>query len=154
MTVSAHAATLVDLAAAWRWRCGAELGFGEGETARELLGCAGMTLISVESRAGRARQAVELSREHSGRLVVLHTTTDAAAAVVANESLDFVFVDADHHYEAVRSDIEHWWPKVRPGGWFGGHDYHEKFRGVIRAVDESFGDSAVRFPGFVWGLQK
>jgi hypothetical protein len=28
------------------------------------------------------------------------------------------------------------WPKLKPGGVFSGHDYSEKFPGVIKAVKE------------------
>ncbi len=63
-----------------------------------------------------------------------------SSAVVDGE-LDFVYLDADHTYEAVKADIAAWWPKVRPGGTLGGHDYIgiERFGvrfGVIQAVDE------------------
>lgn len=42
---------------------------------------------------------------------------------VPNESLDCVFVDGDHSYEAVRKDLEFWWQKVRSGGQLLGDDY-------------------------------
>jgi hypothetical protein len=63
-----------------------------------------------------------------------------SSAVIDGE-LDFVYLDADHTYEAVKADIAAWWPKVRVGGTLGGHDYIgiERFGvtfGVIRAVDE------------------
>ena len=47
------------------------------------------------------------------------------AAQYADESLDFVFIDADHTLEAVRKDITAYWPKIKPGGVLGGHDYDE-----------------------------
>jgi len=52
-------------------------------------------------------------------------------------SLDFVFIDAGHQYEEVKRDLEAWFPKVRKGGVFSGHDYvlYGDF-GVIKAVDE------------------
>lgn len=37
--------------------------------------------------------------------------------------LDFVYLDADHAYESVKADIAAWWPLVKPGGIFAGHDY-------------------------------
>lgn len=55
-------------------------------------------------------------------------------------SVDFVYIDGNHKYEYVKEDIELWWPKVKHGGIFAGHDYIEespeaKF-GVIQAVDQ------------------
>lgn len=53
---------------------------------------------------------------------------------------DFVYIDADHRYEAVKADIIAWLPKVRAGGFLCGHDYGEK-DGVTKAVDELFPDA-------------
>lgn len=36
---------------------------------------------------------------------------------------DFVYIDAGHTYGEVMSDMNLWWPKVKAGGVFGGHDY-------------------------------
>lgn len=52
-----------------------------------------------------------------------------------DNSLDFVFIDANHHYEFVKKDIEAWFPKVKTGGYIGGHDYRKD---VKVAVDEFF----------------
>jgi len=46
-----------------------------------------------------------------------------AADLYEDGSLDFVWIDGDHSEEAVRADINAWLPKVRNGGWLGGHDY-------------------------------
>ena len=55
--------------------------------------------------------------------------------------LDFVFIDGEHTYEAAKSDIEAWCPKVCSGGLLMGHDYdRQRFPGVCRAVDE-FGET-------------
>lgn len=62
-----------------------------------------------------------------------------AAASVPDGSLDFVFIDADHGYEGCLSDLRSWFPKIKAGGLFSGHDYENvdfpKF-GVTRAVNE------------------
>lgn len=60
------------------------------------------------------------------------------AARYADKSLDFVFLDADHHYESIRKDIDAWLPKVKRGGIIAGHDFSPEFEGVIRAVIETF----------------
>ena len=55
---------------------------------------------------------------------VLKMPSIDAAATFADSSLDFVFIDAAHEYESVKSDIDAWLPKVKSGGILAGHDYH------------------------------
>jgi len=55
-----------------------------------------------------------------------------------DESLDFVYIDGEHTYDGVKKDIELYLPKVKKGGYIGGHDYKPKWQGVIDAVDERF----------------
>lgn len=75
-----------------------------------------------------------------GRYQLHRTCSTHAAAQVPDRSLDFVFIDSDHSYEAVRADLESWLPKVKPGGFIGGHDYGHPREGsgygVQRAVDQ------------------
>jgi hypothetical protein len=60
----------------------------------------------------------------------------AAAALYADNSLDFVFIDAAHDYENVKADITAWYPKVKVGGTIAGHDYGWPGSGVHDAVNE------------------
>lgn len=60
-----------------------------------------------------------------------------ASELYEDESLDFVFIDANHTYDAVKADINCWLPKVRSGGILAGHDYD--WVSVRAAVDEKFG---------------
>ena len=57
-----------------------------------------------------------------------------------DESVDVVFLDADHVYENVKKDIPAWWPKIKKGGILAGHDFCENHLGVEQAVREIFGD--------------
>jgi Methyltransferase domain len=59
-----------------------------------------------------------------------------ASKLYEDNSLDFVFLDAAHDYENVKLDIESWYPKVKNGGIFAGHDYGKDWPGVINAVHE------------------
>ena len=53
-----------------------------------------------------------------------------------NGSLDFVYIDANHRFDYVVSDIIGWTKKVKKGGIISGHDYKvAKTCGVIPAVD-------------------
>lgn len=62
-------------------------------------------------------------------------------AELEDGSLDWVYVDASHHYDAVRKDLEVAQSKVKPGGYICGHDYVRWARfghrfGVVEAVNE------------------
>ena len=60
-----------------------------------------------------------------------------AVDLYEDESLDLVFLDASHKYEDIKADILAWYPKVKKGGIFAGHDY-PTWTQVVRAVDEYF----------------
>jgi predicted O-methyltransferase YrrM len=51
-------------------------------------------------------------------------------------TIDFIYIDAEHTYESVKRDLELYLPKLKKGGIIGGHDYHEVWPGVCKAVDE------------------
>jgi len=59
----------------------------------------------------------------------------------ADESMDYVYIDANHLYEPVKNDIHAWLPKVKKGGIIGGHDYDYAIRPSVKeAVHDIFGD--------------
>lgn len=60
-----------------------------------------------------------------------------AAARFEDGSVDCLFIDAGHSYEAVKKDIEMWLPKMKKGGLISGHDY-TAWKGVNQAVNEAF----------------
>jgi len=83
---------------------------------------------------------------------------------------DFVYIDADHTYEGISRDLVDWYPKVKMGGLFCGHDYyHRRVRakngqlikfGVIEAVDEFVKKNEIdtffntEYPNPIWGIIK
>lgn len=40
-----------------------------------------------------------------------------------DDSIDFLFIDGDHSSEGFKKDLELWYPKVKHGGVFSGHDF-------------------------------
>jgi len=70
-------------------------------------------------------------------VVPLQTTSVDASKQFKDASLDFVFIDADHTYEAVVADIRAWLPKVKQGGCIAGHDLD--WDGVKKAVEQELG---------------
>ena len=55
---------------------------------------------------------------------------------IPDNSLDLVFIDGDHSYEAVLKDLELFYKKIRIGGMIVGDDYMSCHPGTKRAVDE------------------
>lgn len=51
--------------------------------------------------------------------------------------LDFVYIDGDHTYEAVKRDIQLYYPHVKKCGVLGGHDFSANEIGVTNAVMEA-----------------
>ena len=47
----------------------------------------------------------------------------SAAREFADNTLDFVYVDARHEYEGCLEDLKAWYPKLRKGGLVSGHDF-------------------------------
>lgn len=69
-------------------------------------------------------------------IIPMRMTSEQASKHFKDESLDFVFIDANHEYEEVKKDIIAWYPKVKKGGIFAGHDYSDTWQGVVKAVNE------------------
>jgi hypothetical protein len=61
------------------------------------------------------------------------------AALFKDEFFDFCYIDGDHRYEHIVKDINAWFPKVKPGGVFGGHDFDSPE--VQQAVNEWLKDN-------------
>ena len=147
-----HRDYMVQLAIDNKWKRGIELGVGTGMMYHKLLANTELTMIGVDLglRPHRRGRVEEIHDSFPGRSIMHFMSTHSAAPLVPNGWADFVFIDAAHGYAAVKHDIELWQSKVKPGGWFGGHDYHPKFSGVIKAVNEAFGDKVLVLDHYIW----
>ena len=56
------------------------------------------------------------------RVVPIRTTTNEAAEKF-HQKIDFIFIDADHEYHAVYTDIMKWYPKLSENGVMCGDDW-------------------------------
>lgn len=92
------------------------------------------TYMEIEAKA---RKAVEPFGE---RAMPLKGESVEMARKIWDNTLDFVFVDADHTYEGCKEDIEAWYPKLKPNALLCGHDWdhpdHPGEWGVRQAVEE------------------
>ena len=101
---------------------------------------AGYGKHSQESNKLFAESSVQFA---GGRAIIKHMNSVDAAETVDDGSLDFVFIDAGHDYDSVKSDINAWFRKVKKGGLFGGHDYenpNEKFGHQVKLAVDEFAD--------------
>lgn len=142
------------------WTRGAELGVWRGQTFFHMLDvCPDLSLIGVDcwpsslephekdQSAGIStwyppevirgyRDDVVSRAANYDRATIYEMDTVAAAELVPDGSLDFIFVDADHSTEGVLRDVQAWRSKVRQGGMILGHD--EQWPSVHRALNELF----------------
>ncbi len=86
---------------------------------------------------------------HASTVEIIREDSARASACFLDHSVDLVFLDADHSYEAVAKDLRAWIPKVARRGVLCGHDYASR-PGVRRAVDEMFGARAALPGGSIW----
>jgi len=57
------------------------------------------------------------------RVQFIHKSSIEASHDISDNSLDAVFVDANHEFKYVLEDLYAWWPKVKSGGFMAGDDY-------------------------------
>ena len=95
-------------------------------------------------------------------VVIIREYSKNATQLFLDESIDWIYIDANHGYEAVKEDINLWWPKIKKGGFLTGHDYilYPEF-GVVQAVNEFLREQGLYFSilttkdGFdSWAIQK
>lgn len=73
------------------------------------------------------------------RLELIKAGSDTVKDKIENSSIDLLFIDGDHNYEQAKKDILNYWPKVKMGGTFLGHNYGQGvYPGVKKAADEVF----------------
>lgn len=127
---------------------GAEIGVFRGEFTEKIFSVWKGKIILVDSYKDSVPglDMVDAALEMMERLkdkpkVTMMADSLEVAECIPSDLLDFVYIDADHIYEAVKADLAAWIPKVRKGGIVSGHDYFDgKYLGidfgVKRAVDE------------------
>lgn len=74
-------------------------------------------------------------KQYGKRVKMLREGSVAVAGTFKDESVDFIFVDGDHSYDATLADCEAYYPKLKKGGIFCGHDY-QTIESVKRSIDD------------------
>ncbi len=139
---------------------GAEIGVKQGEFSKILLdGWHHSTLYlidpweeqdksvydeNIHDHQSDYNQTIENLKGLSSRYEIIREYSHNAHCHFSKNSLDFVYIDGNHSYEGVKSDLELFYPKLKYGGVMMGDDYHAKdiekvfgfTFGVKKAVDE------------------
>jgi predicted O-methyltransferase YrrM len=89
-------------------------------------------LMDAKDAYDICKKAVE---PYKDRVTFMRTTSEEASSHFEDESLDFVYIDGDHTYNAVTLDLEKWYPKVKKGGLFYGHDYYWEKNFILPRMD-------------------
>jgi len=120
---------------------GCEVGVDWGVNARDMLGNLYIVkLFLVDCWAGErtSERAKKLLEGFEGQVIWLEKRSDEVTDdEIPRNSLDFCYIDGGHDYKTVKGDLEMYWPRVKKGGLFAGHDYMQQ-EGVHRAVNEFF----------------
>jgi len=128
------------------FKTGVEVGVYKGAYSRELcqanpelkLYC--VDIWGINDRSQRQRNIHQkiykyakwkLSRHNT---VLIRDLSMNAVTQFGDDTLDFVYIDANHSYSEVNQDIAGWTKKVRPSGIVSGHDYD--LVDVRKAVNE------------------
>lgn len=71
-------------------------------------------------------------------VIIIDKPSNIASEMIDDCSLDFVYIDAKHHYRHVLSDCITWGKKIIAGGVIGGHDTDHFFyqKDIISAVND------------------
>lgn len=131
---------------------GVEIGVAEGFSSRDFLENGLEKLYSVDAwkklpqlgDGGHEQEwhdrnyenAVKLLSPFKARSIILRGLSSEMVTNVPDNSIGLLYLDGDHSYEGVITDLRLWYPKVVSGGVIAGHDYLMKHYGVHQAVHE------------------
>jgi predicted O-methyltransferase YrrM len=94
--------------------------------------------MKVDKPTSEIIRAVSFTRQkYSGmtdKIVFHEDDSTAVASKFEDESIDFIFMDSYCSYDQAKRELEAWFPKVKKGGLFSGHDW-ESYP-IQKAVNE------------------
>jgi predicted O-methyltransferase YrrM len=79
------------------------------------------TRVTEERQAETMRRCKERLSKYPN-IEFVYKSSEEFAPTIQDNSLDFIFIDGDHSYNATLKDLINYWPKVKTGGVFAGHD--------------------------------
>jgi len=119
-----------------------ELGVASGAFAERVLErnrdmrYVGIDAWSDHHNEDEMKRATVLLSRFGKRVEIKRSRFADAVSEFTNESCEVIYVDGYAHTgQDDGRTLREWWPKVKPGGVFAGHDYDEKWPLTVAAVD-------------------
>ncbi len=82
-------------------------------------------------------QAVVLKFKNDPRVTIVRAFSPEAVELFENNFFDWVYLDGNHNYHAIKQDLYTWYEKVKVGGLIVGDDYNNTVSSqVVPAVNE------------------
>jgi hypothetical protein len=118
------------------YKTGAEIGVYKGQFSIKFAEV-GLNLFAVDPWRiykdfgnPRGQERLDFQYEHTKRLLnpypnvtIVRKASMEAVEDFKDESLDFVYIDANHDFRYIAEDLVEWTKKVKKGGIVSGHDY-------------------------------
>lgn len=127
---------LLNIFAKLGYKIGVEIGVNNGRFAQKMCErIPGLEYYGIDPynryddfQIGSTRQLEKSYQKTLGKLESFTASIIKTFSVLAynkfeNGSVDFVYIDGNHTFNYVFSDILLWLPKIKPGGVISGHDY-------------------------------
>jgi len=122
--------------------------------------------VPPDEQSDRMMATIWRVKPHWERVRLIQELSVNASRLIPDDSLDWVYLDANHEYSSILEDLRIWTPKVKRGGIIAGHDYLDGILniagaktafGVRQAVGDFFGGCEIQataedFP--TWYLRK
>lgn len=120
-----------------------ELGVAKGVFSDQILTARqDVTLISIDRWSdhhdfAEYEYAVGLLQRYGHRSIIKRATFDDALPQFPDAYFDFIYIDGYAHTgQEGGKTLTDWWPKLKTGGIFAGHDYHEEWPLTKQAVHD------------------
>ena len=118
------------------YKVGVEIGVYKGQFSEKFCQ-AGLTLYAIDPwkiykgfSNPRGQERLDFQYEHTKQVLapypnckIIRKTSMEAVEDFDDESLDFVYIDANHEFRYIAEDLYEWTKKVRKGGIVSGDDY-------------------------------
>jgi hypothetical protein len=141
----------------------AEVGVQRGDFSSQILSCnpkelylidcwAEQSIISYKDSANVKQTRQDQLYEHvvnrfrnKSNVKIIRKFSNEGCQDFEDGFFDFVYIDANHSFEAVYNDLTMWWGKIKVGGYLTGHDLVGKFPGVKQAVENFCNERSLNY---------